>query len=103
MEGNILYNLKDKAEVLNSSISSLQNRIVSLRFANCALKIILIFRQSNVSIIQNNFCIEEQNETDNNVKIDINEITVIAKDNFADYIELMIKLKDNTEIFMHTL
>jgi hypothetical protein len=91
-----------EVELLNTSISALQNRPISFTFANCSLNFNIIFRQANLIICNNNFCIEEQNETDNNVKIDIDAIKIINRDLFADYIELMISMNDGTQIFIHS-
>ena len=94
--------MSNKVEILTTVLIMMQNRLISMSFANHSMKITHLFKHCRASIHNNNLFIEDLH-ADNNVNIDIDAIKEIKEDLFIDYVELIITLHNGTTIQIYTV
>lgn len=94
--------VSNKVDTLTTSLMMMQNRLISMSFANKTLNITHQFRHCRTFILNNNLFIEDLH-ADNNVQLDIDAIIEIKQDLFIDYVELIIALNDGTVVQIHTI
>ena len=98
LEGNIL---KNNVEILVSSLSELNNRLVSILFVKPNCKFTLTIKQCNSFIDNAQWHIEDK-ETHNTCEFNIDDIKDVQIDVFADYWESTIYFNDGAFLLVNT-